>query len=142
MGLNDRFSTLELKDLNVTAAQVNQLTNADAVKKVIIAKITDLSTSGSTFVVCPFAGTISKIYSTIKNSISVADAALTFELDGTAITGGAITVAYDGSAAGDVDSATPTANNTVTAGQAIEIITDGSSTTACETYITIVVTLS
>lgn len=110
--------------------------NGDVVLNV---KITDLSTAGSTFVVCPVAGKIKKIYSTIKNSISVAVAALTFELAGVAVTGGAIEVGYDGSAAGDVDSATPTAANTVTAGQAIECITDGGSTTACETVLTIVV---
>lgn len=114
----------------------------DAQKKYITAKITDISTGGSTFVVCPIAGTISKIYSTIHNAITVADAGLSFELDGTPITDGGITVEYDGSAAGDVDSATPTAANVVTAGQAIEIITDGASTTACECTITFEVTPS
>lgn len=110
------------------------------VKHYITGKITDISTSGSTFVVCPIAGTISKIYSTINNAITVGDAGLSFELAGVAVTGGGITVAYDGSAAGDVDSATPTAANTVTAGQAIEIISDGGSTTACEATITFEIT--
>lgn len=103
-------------------------------------KITDISTAGSTFVVCPIAGKIKTIYSTIKNSISVANAALTFEIGGTVVTGAGITVAYSGSAAGDVDSSTPTAKNTLTAGQAIECITNGGSTTACETVLTIVIT--
>jgi len=113
---------------------------AGAAKHYIVGKVTDISTSGSTFVVCPIAGTISKIYSTINNAITVGDAALTFELAGVAVTGGAITVAYDGSAAGDVDSATPTAANTVTAGQAIEMISDGGSTDACECHITFEIT--
>ncbi len=107
---------------------------------IITAKITDISTAGSTFVVCPVAGDIKTIYSAINNAITVGDAALTFEIAGVAVTGGAITIAQSGSAAGDVDSATPTATKTLTAGQAIEIITDGGSTDACETTITFVIT--
>ena len=105
----------------------------------ITAKVTDLSTAGSSFVVCPFAGTITKIFSTIKNAIITADSVLTFELGGVAITGAAITVAFTSSAAGDVDSSIPTALNKVSAGQAIEIITSGASATACETEITFMV---
>ncbi|WP_289020394.1 hypothetical protein [Desulfobacter postgatei] len=101
--------------------------------------ISDISTSGSTFVVSPVAGKIKKIYCVIKNAITTADAALTFEIGGVAVTGGGITVGYDGSAAGDVYSATPTALNTVAAGQAIECITDGGSSTACQCTLTIVI---
>lgn len=93
-------------------------------------RIPDISTAGSDWVVSPIAGTVSKIYSVIHGTIATANAALTFELGGTAITGAGITVAYSGSAAGDVDSATPTALNTVAAGGAIECITDGASTNA------------
>ena len=110
--------------------------NGDVVLNV---KITDLSTGSSTFVVSHVAGKVKTIYSTIQNAITVGDAALTFELAGVAITGAGITVGYSGSAAGDVDSSTPTALNTVTAGQAIECITDGGSTDACETVLTIVI---
>jgi len=102
-------------------------------------KLTDLSTAGSVFVVSPWAGTISKIYTTIANAITTANATITPKIAGTAMTGGAITVAFTGSAAGDVDSSAPTALNTVTAGQAIEIATDGGSTVACETVVTIVI---
>ena len=42
-----------------------------------------------------------------------ADAAITFEVGGTAMTNSAITVEYDGSAAGDVDSSEPSAANRV-----------------------------
>lgn len=104
--------------------------------------ITDISTAASHFVVSPIAGTIDKIYSTIDNAITVANAALSFEIAGTAVTSGGITVATASSAAGDVDSATPSAENAVTAGQAIEMITDGGSTTACRATITFVITPS
>ena len=125
MGLNDRFSKVDIEHLGGIP---------------LTAKITDISTAGSTFVVCPFAGKITKIYSTIKNAITTANAVLSFEIGGVAVTGGGITVAYSGSAAGDVDSSTPTAKNVVAAGQAIELITDGGSSTACEAVITLLVT--
>ena len=102
-------------------------------------KITAISTAGSTFVTAPDEGRIIKIYSSIKNAITSADAALSFELAGTAVTGGGITVTQSGSAAGDVDSATPSGANYVAEGQAIEMITDGGSSTACECIITFVI---
>jgi len=55
------------------------------------------------------------------------------------VTGGGITVTQSGSAAGDVDSATPSGANYVAEGQAIEMITDGGSSTACECIITFVI---
>lgn len=42
---------------------------------------------------------------------------------------GTITVAFTGSAQGDVDQLTPVANNTVTANQWIRLANDGGSTT-------------
>jgi len=102
-------------------------------------KVTDISTAGSTFVAVPDGGRIVKIYTSIKNAISTADAALSFEIGGTAVTNGGITIAYSGSAAGDVDSSTPSANNRVEEGEAIEIITDGGSSTACECVVTFVI---
>ena len=105
----------------------------------LTAKITDISTAGSTFVAVPDGGKIVKILTSIKNAITTADAALTFEIGGTAVTGGAITVTQSGSAAGDVDTATPTAANRVEGDGAIEMITDGGSSTACECVVTFVI---
>jgi hypothetical protein len=105
----------------------------------LTAKVTDISTAGSTFVAVPDAGNIVKIYTSIKNAITTADAAITFEIGGTAVTNGAITVTQSGSAAGDVDSSTPTAANRVEEGQSIEIISDGASATACEMIVTFVI---
>lgn len=105
----------------------------------LTAKVTDISTAGSTFVAVPDAGNIVKIYTSIKNAITTADAAITFEIGGTAVTNGAITVTQSGSAAGDVDSSTPTAANRVEEGESIEIISDGASATACEMIVTFVI---
>ena len=110
----------------------------DSQPVIINARIDDVSTSQSDWVVMPYAGTITKIYSVISaNSLSGGDAVLTFEIAGTAITGGTITIA-SGSAAGTVDSNTPTALNTVTAGQALELITDGGSTGTSPAELTII----
>lgn len=103
-------------------------------------EITDVSTANSRFVVSPVTGTIDKIY--IANSEALAtsgDAVITFELEGVLVSGGTITIAQ-GSASGAVDSATPTGTNTVTAGKAIEIITDGGSTNASPAHVTMYIT--
>jgi hypothetical protein len=105
----------------------------------LTAKVTDISTAGSTFVAVPDVGNIVKIYTSIKNAITTADAAITFEIGGTAVTNGAITVTQAGSAAGDVDSSTPSAANRVEEGGSIEIISDGASATACEMIVTFVI---
>jgi hypothetical protein len=105
----------------------------------LTAKVTDISTAGSTFVAVPDVGNIVKIYTSIKNAITTADAEITFEIGGTAVTNGAITVTQASSAAGDVDSSTPSAANRVEEGGSIEIISDGASATACEMIVTFVI---
>jgi hypothetical protein len=79
----------------------------------LTSKITDISTAGSTFVPVPDDGRIIKIFTSIKNAITTADAELSFEIGGTAVTGGDITVTQAASAAGDVDTAEPTAENRI-----------------------------
>lgn len=100
---------------------------------------TDISTASSQWVVCPIAGTISKIYSVLHGAIATADTVMSFEIAGIAVTNGNITITQSGSAAGDVDSSTPTAARTLTAGQAIEIISDGGSTNTVNATITFVI---
>jgi hypothetical protein len=100
-------------------------------------RIPDISTAKSVWVVNPILGKIYKIYVTIDTAITVADATVTAEIAGVLVTGSSITVAFTGSAAGSTFSSTPSGANTVSAGQAIEIITDGGSTTASEATVTI-----
>ncbi len=90
--------------------------------------ITNVSTGSSTFVVPGFQGKIKKIWTVLDGAITGADADLSFEIGGTAVTNGGITITQSGSAAGDVDTAVPTAENTFTVDQPIELITDGGST--------------
>ena len=111
-------------------------------KIVVTAVIDDISTAGSHWVTIPLAGDIIGISSVIDGAITLADATLSFEIGGVAITNGGITIAFSGSAAGDVDTSTPTGNNTVTANQAVELITDGGSTDVAKATITLLVDVS
>ncbi len=95
---------------------------------VVQAYLADISTAGSAFVAAPDKGKVVRIQTIIDGALATADAALTFEINGTAITGSAITVTQSGSAAGDVDSSVPTALSSVEIDDQIEVITDGAST--------------
>ena len=101
--------------------------------------IADISTASSTFVPVPDGGKVIKIFTALQGAIGTANGGITFEIGGTAITGGGITVTQSGSAAGDVDTAEPTAANRVEEDGSIEMITDGGSSTACECVITFVI---
>ena len=105
----------------------------------ISGRVADISTAGSTFVAVPDGGRIIKIMTVLQGAISGGNAAITFEIGGTAVTGGAITVANSGSAAGDIDTSTPTAANRVEEGGSIEMITDGGSTGAKKLGVTFVI---
>lgn len=105
-------------------------------------RIDDISTASSVWIVSPIAGKVTKVYSVINGPITVADTTLTVKIGGVSVTGGSITIAFTGSAAGDVDSCSPIALNTVTAGQAIEIDTDGASTDTASAQITILLDVS
>jgi len=96
----------------------------------------DISTASETFIVSPHAGTLTTVYSIIDGAISGGDAVLTIKVGGSSV--GTITIANSGSAAKDVDSATGL-TTAVSAGQAIEIETDGGSTNTVKANLTIVI---
>lgn len=87
--------------------------------------------------VVPVAGTISKIYSVINGVLTTGDATLTSKINGTNITNGAITITQSGSAAGDVDSATPSALNTVVAGDVLSFAIGGTNASATQAKISV-----
>jgi len=103
--------------------------------------IADISTAGQIFVPIPigFDGTVIEIRTALNGVITTADAVLTPKVNGTAMTNGAITVAFTGAALGDVDASFPTSNNAVRVGDAIEIETDGGSTVTAEAFGTLVI---
>ena len=105
--------------------------------KFLTAMIVDVSTAGQIYVTPGFSGKIINIYSALNGAIATAPAVLTAKIGGTAVTGGVITIADSGSAKGDVDSATPTAKNSFTAAEAIEIETTGASTNTVSVVVTL-----
>jgi len=79
--------------------------------------------------VAPFNGRIVRVHSVLHGgALATGDLTLTTAIAGTGVTNGVITVTQSGSAAGDVDVATPTALNTATTGQQITITGGGSAT--------------
>lgn len=105
-------------------------------------EIADIDVADSHWLAIPVAGKITKIVTTLgAGGASVAaDTAITFEIGGTAVTGGGITITASGSAEGDIDIAYPTAANTVAANSALEIISDGASTASAALSVCIEVT--
>jgi hypothetical protein len=115
-----------------SAAELNKLdgvlSTAAEIDQRALTVVMALGTAGSRFVVVPFTWTLTNAYSVLDAAIATADEVLTLKNNaGSAVTNGAITITQAGSAAGDIDTATPTANNTFTAGQKLEIATNGGS---------------
>lgn len=103
--------------LTATADELNQYS--------VFLDIADGSAEAVYYVICPHAGTISKIWTVTDGAVGTADITITAAIGGTGVTNGVVTIATAASAAGDVDSATPTAANTVTAGQAVNFTVTG-----------------
>ena len=109
-------------------------------KYVLTARFDDISTASSIYTVAPFAGNITAIYVVLNGAITVANSAVTVEIAGVPVVGLSVTVAYSGSAAGSIFSDTSiTSSNSVTAGQAIEIITDGASSSSASAQVILVI---
>jgi hypothetical protein len=103
-------------------------------------ELDDVSSASSTWLPSPCTGTITKIQTILHGAIAGSDAAITSELNGVAVTGGALTITQSGSAAGDIDTTSPSNNRTLAVGTKIEIITDGGSTNAIRLSIVLTVT--
>tara|TARA_R110002051_G_scaffold18015_3_gene51987 strand:- start:3280 stop:3783 length:504 start_codon:yes stop_codon:yes gene_type:complete len=119
----DSINTASIKNSNLTAFTY---------------KFKDVSTATSQWVSSPLAGKIKTIYTALGGALGTADAVISFEIAGTLVTSGTVTITQSGSAAGDLDSSTPSGANTVTAGQVIEVISNGASTNTVDATITFV----
>lgn len=114
-----------------------------SLKKIYLSlDMTDVSTASTSYIPSPVAGTISKIYVILGAAITVANSIVTAKIGATDVTDGAVTLAFTGSAAGSVFSATPSAANTVAAGSNINFTTDGASSTTSRGTIVVEITLS
>jgi len=104
--------------------------------------MTNISSAAVVYLPSPVAGTITKITTIINGAIATANAILTGRIGSTAITSGAVTIPFSGSAAGQVNSTTPTALNTVVAGNNINFTANNASTNTVRATIVVEITLS
>lgn len=80
---------------------------------------------------CPYDQTdIQEVVSVINGALTTGDATLTTAIAGTGVTGGVITITQSGSAAGDIDTATPTALNRCIKGQLVTVTVGGTNDAA------------
>ena len=112
----------------------NELSDA-AKTGVMQVRIADISAAEDLYLMMPKC-TVTKISSVLSGAISVADATITAYNNTDAMTDGVITLAYDGSAAGDIDSCTPTDNLTFDGStDYLKLVGDGGSTTAVPVHV-------
>lgn len=82
--------------------------------------------------ICPFDAYVQRVQTVLTAALATGDATLTAAITGAGnITGGVVTITQSGSAAGDVDSATPTAasnDNECDEGEEVTVTVGGSST--------------
>jgi hypothetical protein len=105
----------------------------------LTARLADVSAASSVNIAVPDDGKIVKIISVLGGAITTANAAVTTSINGTTVTGGGFTVAFTSSAAGDIDTAEPTALNSVSEGNYITITSDGGSSTSQPIDVTVII---
>ena len=87
----------------------------------------DVSSVEKVYVPIPFAGTVSKVLTVLEASISSSNSIVTVK-NSAGSSMGTLTITASGSAAGDIDTLSPTSNNIVTADSFITIESNGGST--------------
>lgn len=104
----------------------------------------DIGTAGpaSQWIAMPRAGTITNLWLNLDAADTTTDTTVTASIGGVNVTNGVITAPHAGSAAGNVVTATPTAANTVSAGQALKFTSSQGSSIVTPCTITIELTAS
>lgn len=95
---------------------------------IVYANAVNCSSTSLAYARAPFRGKVLKVFSVIGSVLSTADATVTTSINGTAITTGVLTITQSGSAAGDVDTALPTAANNVNEDDYIGFVFSGTGT--------------
>lgn len=90
--------------------------------------------------VAPYAGTISSIGCMSDTEIDDTATILTAAINGTNITGGAVTISSVGTVVNTISTVTPSAANTVAAGNAITVTSDGGTNTTSNGYCILYIT--
>ncbi len=101
-------------------------------------RIADISIASTTYITLPYAGNIVKINSVIEGAITGSDEVVTaYNSSGSSM--GTITISAVGSAGGDVDTLSPSSNNSFSANTALRLTSTGASATAQAAVFTITV---
>lgn len=140
VGANKNVDTLVIADgglkLGSGAGTAVTATAAELNEFAVYLDIADGSADATYNPVTPHSGTITKVYASNDGVLSTADITVTL----VGVTNGVVTIPQSTAQAGDVNSATPTANNTVTAGQAIDVaVAGGGSGGSPSLHVTIVI---
>lgn len=106
-----------------------------ATTQYISAYMADVSAPSKAYICPGFRGKIKNVRTVLGGAITGADSIVTVKINTTAVTGGTITITQSGSAAGDIDTCTPTGLNTFTATDYIAFDTDGASSTTQPLFI-------
>lgn len=107
----------------------------------ITVEMNDVSAVETVYVLMPRACTVTKISSVLLNAITIANSIVTARNHaGTSM--GTLTVAFSGSAAGDIDTLSPSSNNVFAAGERLRLVSDGGSTTTSRLFFTIEYTIT
>jgi len=94
------------------------------------------------YIPVPYTGTITSVRTCTDASFTGADQTLQVKIDGTSVTNGLITITQSGSAAADIDTATPTANNTFAPGNYIQITSGAEASSTLNVFMCLTVTRS
>jgi len=102
-------------------------------------RIAALDAASTALLPIPDDGKIIKIMSVLGGAIASTDAVITCSIGGTDITGGAITIAYDSSAEGDIDYCFPTALNSVAEGDYVKALVSTTTTNTIAAELTFII---
>lgn len=139
-GTADAGKVITPSDSTAGTSELRLLTESEISEKTeyLTLWFDDLSTATTRYVVAPFDGTLTGVYSVLQAATTGADTTLTVSIDGVNVNPATITITQSGSAAGDVDSVSPTTLNTFSLGDKIEVATDGGDTAGAAAYITLI----
>ena len=124
------------KKIETDSLDTSSVLNAN--KSLLSILFIDIGTAGSQYLVIPKNATLTKIWVTPQVATATSNTVLTIRNDaGTSM--GTITVTT-GAAAGSIFSLTPASNNTFTAGQKLQIETDGGTSSTSNASFTLELT--
>lgn len=120
----------------VEAAQIDTTSVLNVNKFSLSVYFPDIGTASTIYVPLGVACTLKKVTSAINGAIATTNTILTVaNYAGTTI--GTITIAFSGSAAGDIDTLSAASNNTFLAGTFLKISSDGATSSTVSANITL-----